>query len=518
MPTNFWARTHPDQMARYADGSEGDVSLASPEFWADCVDALEALIAHFADPNTPGGDRVIGFHLERGEWFYDAQSGPDLSAPNREAFQHWLQAKYQALYALRASWFDGSVTFEEAEIPLPPAGRGRPRRARCRSTPARVTGAGWTTPSSRPTSSPRPSPAWRRRSRRSRRGGCWSPSPTATPWNSPRATTPDTWRWPRCWRRRTWTSSPGRTPTPAAARAARARSAPRWTRSALHGKLWLVEDDTKTFLADDETPDTYNPKIAGGADTQAAHQRQFGAALAHGAGVTWMDLWGQGWLDSPDIWQELRGLREQADLWGRITAGRQAPDVAVLVDEASLAYFKNDPAGLGQSLIGKTRDLLLRAGASVGFYLQSDVTQADFPDAKLYLFLNALRVTTAERQAIREKLQRPGKTLAWLYAPAVFDEKGRGDPGEQRAGRDGPAAPALERPPGQPDHRGPPPDHGAAAQQQESRAGRDRSTRPSPSATRRRRCWPSTRPTAPRRWPSGNTPTAGSRSSSATRT
>ena len=135
MPTNYWARTHPDQMARYADGSEGDVSLASPEFWADCVDAVEALIAHFADPNTPGGDRVIGFHLERGEWFYDAQSGPDLSAPNREAFQHWLQAKYQALYALRAAWFDGSVTFEEAEIPGP----RRPRAAKnvtCRCTSA----------------------------------------------------------------------------------------------------------------------------------------------------------------------------------------------------------------------------------------------------------------------------------------------------------------------------------------------------------------------------------------------
>ncbi len=48
----------------------------------------------------------------------------------------------------------------------------------------------------------------------------------------------------------------------------------------------------------------------------------------------------------------------------------------------------------------------------------------DFPDSKLYLFLNALRLTTAERQAIREKLQKPGKTLAWLYAPGVFDENG----------------------------------------------------------------------------------------------
>ena len=72
VPTNYWARTHPDQLAQYTNGEEGDVSLASTEFWADCVDALDALIAHFSDPTTPGGDRVIGFHLDRGEWFYDA--------------------------------------------------------------------------------------------------------------------------------------------------------------------------------------------------------------------------------------------------------------------------------------------------------------------------------------------------------------------------------------------------------------------------------------------------------------
>ena len=50
VPTNFWARTHPDQLAKYSNGFEGDVSLASTEFWADCVDALDALIAHFNDP------------------------------------------------------------------------------------------------------------------------------------------------------------------------------------------------------------------------------------------------------------------------------------------------------------------------------------------------------------------------------------------------------------------------------------------------------------------------------------
>ncbi|MBV9849266.1 MAG: beta-galactosidase [Armatimonadetes bacterium] len=422
VPTNFWARTHPDQMARYADGSEGDVSLASPEFWADCVDALEALIAHLSDSDTPGGDRVIGFHLDRGEWFYDAQSGPDLSPPNREAFQNWLRAKYQATYALRAAWFDGSVTFEEAEIPLPAAQGGKkghtPLYAGAREgrwvdyaqfssdiVAQVITGLA---------SAVKTLSAGRMLvavsygytlefATRNDSGHLAMARVLASP-------DVDIVAGPNAY------SSRGAGGT--GAFGALVDSV------ALHGKLWLVEDDTKTWLAEAETPDTYNPKIAGETETQAIHQRQFGAALTHRAGVTWMDLWGQGWLNRPDIWEGLRALRAQADLWGRLTAGRQAPDVAVLVDEASLAYLKNDPHGLGQHLIGKTRDLLLRAGASVGFYLQSDVTQADFPDSKLYLFLNALRVTTAERQAIREKLQRRGKTLAWLYAPAVFDEKG----------------------------------------------------------------------------------------------
>ena len=96
VPTNFWARTHEDQMAHYADGTDGDVSLASSAFWADCVDAIDALISHFADPATPGGDRVIGFHLDRGEWFYDAAAGYDVSEVNRAAFGNYLPREVSA--------------------------------------------------------------------------------------------------------------------------------------------------------------------------------------------------------------------------------------------------------------------------------------------------------------------------------------------------------------------------------------------------------------------------------------
>ena len=432
VPTNYWARTHPDQLAKYTNGEEGDVSLASTEFWADCVDALDALIAHFNDPSTPGGDRVIGFHLDRGEWFYDLTSGYDLSLPNQTAFQNWLHAKYQNLYALRAAWHDAEVTFEDAQIPAWPGVAAVLKKT---DTPLYST----------------------------RREGRWpdyalfasdivaeiigSLAEAIKTLSQDRLIVAASYGYVLEFAGRNDSghlalgkllSSPhldivagpnsyaGRNVGSPAAFGAPLDSV------ALRGKLWLVEDDTKTFLADAETDDTYNPKIASGADTQAIHQRHFGAALAHRAGVSWMDLWGQGWLQSPDIWRELGNLARESARWEQLVPNPPpSPDVAVFVDEASLAYLKTDSSGLGASLVSRSRDLLLNAGGSVGFYLQSDVLLPNFPDAKLYLFLNALRLTTEERSAVREKLQKPGKTLAWLYAPGVFDENG---PSSEEAG------------------------------------------------------------------------------------
>ena len=424
-PTNYWARTHSDQSARYADGEEGDVSLASTDFWADCVDALEALIAHFADPSTPGGDRVLGFHLDRGEWFTDAAAGYDLSLPNQIAFQNWLHAKYQALHALRAAWHDADLTWEDAAVPDWPGQTAPVKKTDTQIYSTRREGR-W--------------PDYAQYASELAAGVIAGLAEAIKTLSLGRLIVAASYGYTLEFAGRNDSGhlalgkllqSPHidivAGPNSYAGRSAgspAAFSAP-LDSVALHGKLWLVEDDTKTFLAEAETEDTYNPKIVSGADTQAIHQRHFGAALAHRAGVTWMDLWGQGWLNSPDIWRELGGLVTQAGRWEKLVPNTPTtPDVAVLVDEASLRYLKNDANGLGTHLISRTRDLLLRAGGSVGFYLQSDITRPDFPEAKLYLFLNALRITTEERQAVREKLQRPGKTLAWVFAPGLFDENG----------------------------------------------------------------------------------------------
>ena len=429
VPTNYWLRTHPDQSATYADGSEGDVSLASTEFWDDCVEALDALITHFADPQTPGGDRVIGFHIDRGEWFYDVSTGYDVSAPNMVAFRNWLREKYQQVYALRAAWHDGTATFETASVP---AWVGQQPANKTGETPLYLSARDRRWVDYSLYSSELVAQAITGLASAVKKlsdghllvGVSYGYTLEFAARNDSghlamskllECADIDILAGPNA-----YTGRGAGNPASFGAAIDSVR---------LHNKLWVVEDDTKTFLAEKETDDTYNPKIVSGADTQAAHQRHFGAALAHQAGVSWMDLWGQGWLDSEDIWQELGGLTRLADRWDRAAAARSgprvaAPDVVVFVDEASLCLLRSDTSGLGSHLIVKTRDLLLRAGANVGFYLQSDLTHPNLPDASLYLFLNALRLTTEEKAAIREKLHQPGKTLCWLYAPGIFDENG----------------------------------------------------------------------------------------------
>jgi hypothetical protein len=432
VPTNYWVRTHHDQLARYSDGSEGDVSLASTDFWSDCVDALEALIAHFADPNTPGGDRVIGFHLDRGEWFYDSSSGYDLSGPNRAAFQNWLHTKYQFVYELRAAWYDGGVTFENAEIPT---WQGSSPSGKKGDTPLYAT----------------------------RREGRWVDyasfssdlvaevitgiASAIKTLSENRLLVAVSYGYTLEFSSRNDSGHLAMAKVlasddidivagPNAYTGRGAGSAGSFSLLVdsikLHNKLWLMEDDTKTHLADTETPDNYNPRIPSPTDTAAVHQRHFAASFTHKGGIAWMDLWGQGWLNDENLWNSLGGLRRVGERWSEVCdRATSHHDIIAIVDEASLCYLKNDPAGLGANLIGKTRELLLRTGASVGFYLQSDIVRDDFPDAPLYLFLNAFRITTQERQAVRDKLQRQGKTLAWLYAPGLFDEEG---PAKQEIG------------------------------------------------------------------------------------
>ncbi len=425
-PPTSWERANPDEMATYANGETGDVSIGSDAFWdGEAKDTLRAAIEHLAEGDHAA--RTLGVFLEHGEWFQSKGVGADRSPANTACFREWLKYQYRDNEVLlRAAWYDGAVTFDTAEIPsaetfalAAASGNGTPtvflsnremrlsdfyaytsaitadRITRLAAIAKRASGKrlvvaasyGYTLEIARPNC------------------GHYALADVLESRHIDILTAPFSYG--------------GRLPGGSAPLPVPVDSIH------LAGKLFVAEDDTKTHLALRPTDDAYNPKIATEEGTRAVHARNVGTVLAKGCGISWMDLWGEGWLDDDRTWEHLGGL---VGLMGTVAEMRRAapdavsaPHVAVFVDEQSLFDMSGDeePAILPQ-LIGQHRDVFARAGASVGFYLLSDLLKPNFPtSARLFIFLNAFHLPVAIRTALQSRWQNDGRTFAWLFAPGV---------------------------------------------------------------------------------------------------
>jgi len=65
-----------------------------------------------------------------------------------------------------------------------------------------------------------------------------------------------------------------------------------------------------------------------------------------------------------------------------------------------------------------------QSGAAVGFYTLSDFIADVVPPCKAYVFANAFRLTDAQIDAIRARLDREGATAIWAYAAGYLGPDG----------------------------------------------------------------------------------------------
>ncbi|HEV2474463.1 MAG TPA: hypothetical protein VGS41_17430, partial [Chthonomonadales bacterium] len=374
-----WPRENPSEMAVYGGETSGDPSIASDRFWQEAERALTRLVMRLRSTRWSG--RVFAYHLEYGEWFQPVDQGYDRSVAARDAFRDWLREKYRnSIVTLRAAWFDGDAQFQTADVPAarkPTVNRAffesRRERAnidlneflsditarRLMSLARAVKKAtdrqalvsvcyGYTFEFSGPASGHLalgllescPSidlicgpPSYRDRNS----GGAASlPSPVSSP--------------------------------------------------PLYGKLWLSEDDTKTYLAAATDTDDFNPRTPDRFSTESSHSRAMGWTRAHGAGIGWMDLWGEGWLEDEGLWSKLGGYVRDYESFQQARRVARVPEVVALIDERSLLHVQRGET-FHRKITAAARDALQRAGVSYGLYLQSDLTTDAFPtEAKLYLF------------------------------------------------------------------------------------------------------------------------------------
>lgn len=408
-----WQETYPDARYYTADGALAEPSVSDDEFWNVAKGCLASFVRMLR--LLENKDHILGLHLERGEWFYGQGWGYDTSNAAKLKFREWARVRYMNdIVALRAAWFDGNVNFNSLSVPEYHYEEGKYDK-------------------------------FMRSSRKERRWVdyhlflsdavverigdlAYTAKDASEGYFLIGASYGYTFEWSHPASGHLSLGKLLRSPEidfiagpPSYATRQPGGAAPfpgPIDSFALNGKLYISEEDFKTSIGGHQEPDDFNPVIKTPQALESVHWRGVGAAVAHASGVCWMDLWGNGWLKTAGIWQRAREVRQT--LIRRMAAPLQDPDVAVFIDERSLAYLIDEEAFA--LLVQNVRESVLRSGLSAAFYLLSDLQHREkFPESKLYVFLNAWDVRPDLRAAIKNRLQKDNKVLFWIYAAGLFD-------------------------------------------------------------------------------------------------
>ncbi|MEQ1936370.1 MAG: hypothetical protein ABL962_21145, partial [Fimbriimonadaceae bacterium] len=386
-----WADQYPDAAYKDAHKNLAEPSSCDDDFWSVAKDCLSLFVKQLR--MLPMKDSILGVHLDRGEWFFSEDSGYDTSKAAHTQFRDWARTRYfNDIVPLRASWFDGDANFDTLQVPSYAEAFKGDRFVRTNrkerqfvdyhlflsdQTVERIAELAY---------------AVKEASEGYFLVGVsygytfeWSHAGSGHLSLGKLLRSPeiDFVAGPPSYRNREPGGSAG-FPGPIDS-------------IVLNGKLYLSEEDFKTSIGTGRNePDDFNPQLKTPQALDNVHWRGVGLALTHNTGLCWMDLWGNGWLKTPSTWERAKQVIKA--LIYRMASPQSDPDVAVFIDERSLAYI-TDQKGFSL-LVQNVRESIMRAGMSAGFYLLSDLQHREqFPDSKLYIFVNAWDVRPGLRAA-----------------------------------------------------------------------------------------------------------------------
>jgi hypothetical protein len=416
----WWKQEHPGHKMVYDDGERRMASPASKPWRRDASAALRLLLRHL---EHEFGDHMLGYHVgaqNANEWFYDHTWElimPCFEEPFREAFAEWARAKYQTVEALREAWGKPGLTFDAIQVPtLEERIAGKlgafrdPKLQRfeidfaeymqvclaeyqeeCARIVKEETGgkklgvffygylydvAGFAY------------------------GGAVSGHLRLRRMlNCPDV---DVFCSPISYFDR---GSGGVGPFMAPVDSIQA-----------HGKLWLNEDDHRTHLAPESAGFGRTSSVF---ETLGVYRRNFGHQFERRCATWWMDF-GTGWMADPEIFDNFAHTR---DIWRKAPkVGPFRPQVAMITDEDSFFYLRNSNE-ITRPSVTLMRRMFNTMGCPVGLYLMDDLCEGKVPDTvRLYVFLNAYRVTTQQRRQLRDRIAHENEAALWLYAPGFIDE------------------------------------------------------------------------------------------------
>ncbi|MBC7286658.1 MAG: beta-galactosidase [Armatimonadetes bacterium] len=425
-PPAWWLEAHPTErmLVRSLEGREWSLPwacFASRAWRQEAGAALDALIRHLAA--SPFNDHILGWHIaagDSGEWSYCwAEGVADYSPAQVAAFREWLRGKYGDDDGLRRAWRRDDVTLDTAEIPPP-------RRRYVGSLgslydPARDADC----IDYRRFHSEAVADAICHFVRIAKQA-CGGRQIVGVFYG---------YHLPGAWRPADWHDAGHQALARVLAcdeidfisapynyrnRGPGGGCAPQTLPASiiLAGKLYLAEDDTRTFL----TPDDPNHSVGRCPDletTVAVLERNWAAAATQGGGLWWMDQ-GGGWYNDEALIAALGKLyHRHASLPSR--ALRSAAEIAVVLDEPSAACMAQSLDLLLPLVVSRVVDELAYVGAPFDLLLTTDLPRAR--PYKLYIVPCAPAPSEETRRALRE-LYRPGATVVWLHAPGLLTDAG----------------------------------------------------------------------------------------------
>lgn len=186
----------------------------------------------------------------------------------------------------------------------------------------------------------------------------------------------------------------------------------------LHGALYLDQPDFRTHWSGQEIERTLTVQ-----DDIGIYQREFALALTNNVPIQYLD-WQRGWtMGDPRIVDEIRRYGEIERLAQTLDRTPPADGMAIIFSEEAADAIGTDRILFGGGLFYHQRPLFFRSGMPHRYYLLEDLADPNLPDYKLWVFPNAFRLTTAEREMIRRKCMRNGNVVVFVYAPGIVDEK-----------------------------------------------------------------------------------------------
>ena len=189
----------------------------------------------------------------------------------------------------------------------------------------------------------------------------------------------------------------------------------------LHGKLWWNQADLRSHWSSQKgfgRP----PDLRGSIECM---RREAARALAQGTAVQWYDFSG-GWTFGDErLADEARRLlaanrtRSAAADWPR------SHYLAVIVDERQMGTFDLFRPAYGLHLIYYQRERLNRAGVPWRTYLFSDLmARPELLEHRAFLLLNLFQLTKPQRDFLRNRLMKDGRTVAFVGPVGIMAEEG----------------------------------------------------------------------------------------------